>query len=239
MEKFLISPPFGNVFTLKGATSIKGTYTANPRGSNFKKVFRLLKTTRPIRGGWVNRVGLQNNGIGSVKHFRKDKIYSIAALDVDDWDIFFEKIPKEIAIEINLSCPNISEHMEISGAQVEKFIRKYPLVVFKISPTKSFAKEVERLISLGVRYFHLFNTLPIDRGGESGVRLKQFALENIPKLKERFPEIKIIGGGGIYSNDDVILYKKAGCDYFSIASIFFDPIKFLKLRSFIKNNSMH
>lgn len=239
MERFLISPPFGNVFTIKGATSIKGTYTANPRGSNFTKVFRLLKTTRPIRGGWVNKVGLQNNGIGSVKHFRKDKIYSIAALDVGDWDIFFEKIPKEIAVEINLSCPNISKHMEISDAQVEKFLQKYSLVIFKISPTESFMKEAERLATFGAKYFHLFNTLPTDKGGESGVRLKQFALKNIPKLKDRFPEINIIGGGGIYSKDDVGLYKRAGCDYFSIASIFFDPIKFVKLHSFIRNKSIH
>lgn len=41
-------------------------------------------------------------------------------------------------------------------------------------------------------------------------------------------DITIIGGGGITSNEDIVLYKKFGADHISISTLCFNPYQFLK-----------
>ncbi len=228
MKNIIISPPFGNIISHKKCTSICGTFTLHKRGSNWTKIYKGLKTTKPIKGGWVNKVGLQNTGISSVKKFHPEKIYSITALQYKDWDKLFEIIPFNTKLELNLSCPNIDSFIELKNSQIQKYISKYPLVIFKLSPIKNVSDQIDRLVSFGAQYLHLSNTIPTARGGESGERLKQLSLKIIRKTHRKYPHVRIIGGGGIYSIEDINLYKSAGANYFSIASIWFNPLKALK-----------
>ena len=232
MKQFLISPPFGNIISHPKCTSVVGTFTLNPRGSNWTKLYRLIKTTRPVESGWVNNVGLQNPGIYSVRNYQLDKLYSIAALDSNEWDGLYDAIPETASLEINLSCPNVGDHPEIIDEQVKKFLQKYKLVIFKLSPTSQAENVTQRLISLGAQYFHLFNTISMERGGESGDRLKEFGLQTIKKVRVQYPDIKIIAGGGIYSVEDIESYKNVGANYFSLASVFLNPIQ---VRQLLKN----
>ncbi len=225
MKDILISPPFGNYISHKKCTSICGTFTYHERGSYLSKIYRILKTVRPIRGGWVNCIGLQNPGIHSIKKFDPKKVYSIAAIEQEEWDKMFNFIPKTAQLEINMSCPNMGNNVDMTDDQVIKYMSKYSLIIFKLSPVESVFREIDKLYELGVTHFHIFNTIPTTKGGESGDRLKKYSLETIPKICNKYPQIKIVGGGGIYSKEDIELYKKAGADYFSIASIFFSPIK--------------
>src|SRR3989338_10749065 len=105
MKSFLISAPFGNYITHKKCTSVCGTYTLHKRGTWIKRLYRAIKTIRPIKNGWVNNMGLQNPGINSIKKFDPEKIYSITAIEGEEWDGLINLIPKEIAVELNLSCP--------------------------------------------------------------------------------------------------------------------------------------
>ena len=206
-----------------------GTFTLKPRGSNWTKLYRLLKTTRPVESGWVNNVGFQNPGITSVKKFDSEKLYSIAAMEHSDWDQLLNIIPAHAMVEINTSCPNIDDHPEIPDDQVRKYLEKHPLVVFKLPPKQETVKEVEKLSSLGAIHFHLCNTMPTERGGESGKRLQELSLDLIRETKKIHPHIKIIGGGGIYEPKDIDLYRAAGADFFSLASVFLNPLKAQKL----------
>ena len=84
----------------------------------------------------------------------------------------------------------------------------------------------------GVRYFHLFNSFPTKRGGVSGKLIQNLYLKLIKKAKDKFENsIKIIGGGGIQSIEDLQIYQQQGADHFSIATLFLHP---LKLNKFLK-----
>lgn len=225
MKDFLISPPFGNFISHSKCTSVIGTYTLHQRGGWLKKLYRALLTIRPAKGGWVNNIGLQNPGIKSVKKFNPSKIYSITAIETKEWDELFKYIPENTLIELNLSCPNIKQKTIIEDEQIRNCLNKFPNAIFKLSPTEEIYNQIDKLISRGAQYIHIANTLPTSRGGESGIRLKEFSLNAIRKTREKYPNIKIIGGGGIYSQKDLDLYKKAGANYFSLASIWFNPIR--------------
>lgn len=229
MKSFLISAPFGNYITHSKCTSVCGTYTLYKRGSWIKRLYRAVTTIRPTKNGWVNKIGLQNSGIRSVKTFDPQKIYSITAIQPEEWDGLINLIPKEIGVELNLSCPNIEQKPDISDQQITSYLNKFPVVIFKLSPTNEIYNQADRLVNLGAHYIHIANTLPTNEGGESGERLKDFSLKTIKNIRGKCPNIKIIGGGGIYSAKDVELYKNAGADYFSLATIWFKPWKAVKL----------
>lgn len=229
MKNFVISAPFGNYITNSKCTSVCGTYTLHKRGSWVKRFYRAITTIRPIKNGWINKIGLQNPGIRSVKIFNPEKIYSITAIQSEEWDELISYIPKEITVELNLSCPNIEQKTDINDHQAIAYINKFQIAIFKLSPTKEIYSQVDRLVNLGARYIHIANTLSTPKGGESGERLKVFSLEAIKNIRGRYPNIKIIGGGGIYSKQDIALYKKAGADYFSLATIWFKPWKAVQL----------
>lgn len=229
MKNFLISPPFGNFITHSKCTSVVGTYTLHRKGGWLKKFCRALLTIRPTKGGWVNNIGLQNPGIKSIKKFDLSKIYSIAAIETKEWDDLFNYIPKDTLIELNLSCPNVKQRTDVEDEQIINCLNKFPNTIFKLSPTAEIQNQIDWLVNFGAQYFHIANTLPTPRGGESGMRLKEFSLNAIKQVRMEYPNIKIIGGGGIYTAEDVELYKNAGADYFSLASIWFNPIKALQL----------
>jgi dihydroorotate dehydrogenase len=223
VKEFIISPPFGHFIQNSKCTRVLGTYTLEKRGGWPKKILRFLATARPIKDGWVNNIGLQNSGIKSVRKFEEDAIYSIAALKSSDWDELIGCLPSHMTVELNLSCPNVEEEPGISDVQAKAYLAKFPDVIFKLSPTEGLEEEADRLIALGAKCLHLCNTLPSGRGGESGGRLKKFSLSVIPKIRAKYPNVRIIGGGGIYSKEDIKLYREAGADHFSLATVWMKP----------------
>ncbi len=206
-----------------------GTYTLNKRGGWIKKIYRVILTVRPINNGWINNIGLQNPGIKSIKKFYSNKIYSIASIEIEDWYELIEYIPKEAKLELNLSCPNVHQKTVITDDQIKSYISKYNFIIFKLSPTNEIYTEIDKLVNLGAKYIHIANTLPVEKGGESGERLKFFSLKTIINVRKKYPNLKIIGGGGIYLKEDIESYKKAGANHFSIASVWFSPLRAIRL----------
>lgn len=226
LNPVVISPPFGNFLSVNGATSIAGSYTVEPRPGAF---MRALKTVRPIKNGWVNRMGLRNPGIYNVK-FDIDKIYSIVALNEGDYDVFLDVIPDTSIVEINLSCPNI--HSRPMLGDFQQYVNTFPVTIVKLPPpcVDHAYRWAQRCYKMGVRFFHVCNTIPTADGGESGARLRIQSLKMISWMRTFMPDdVRIIAGGGIYEPHHIDVYKDAGADLFSISTACFRPWRIHKL----------
>lgn len=226
-KRIIISPPFGNHLNFDWATSVSGTFTLEKRSGLIKQT---IKTIRPIKNGWVNRIGFRNKGLRNVRTFDNDRIYSCSDISHhSDWEEMLDILPDSAMVEINLGCPNV-RRPHITNNILLECVNKFSFVSVKIPPTKEALRYIGFARSNGVRTVHLCNTIPTERGGESGKRLKELTLPLIEETKKQFPDLTIIGGGGIYGPQDVIDYHNAGADYFSLATIFFTPWKVKKVK---------
>lgn len=240
VKRVIISPPFGRYIERPWATSVKGSYTFDRRNGLIRQA---LKTIRPTRNGWINKIGLRNKGIFCVYPWRDDVIYSFAAYQeseelarIYNYISRCSFVPDNINVEINVSCPNI--HGEsVKFEHVKPFIDRYEWVSVKLPPTDEAYYWLDKLNGSGV-VAHLSNTIPTPKGGLSG---HSIGVRNIPLIKyaKENTDLKVIAGGGVYSANDVDEYLNLGADYISLATVFFSPwrvpgvLRSLKRRGFI------
>lgn len=236
LRPLVISAPFGNYIQPQGATATLGTFTLFRRPG---RVWRILKTVRyrPKLKAWVNKIGLRNPGIDWLTNKVtagntdvSDKLVSIHGFDADQWYALLDKLAaiKPMAMELNMSCPNIGE----IDWPAELFTRavglrgadKLPGVVVKLPPVNYHAM-FEQAVDAGVRVFHCCNTLPVPEGGMSGRPLQPVALDCIRDLRSqpRGDELTIIGGGGIYQVSDIDLFLDAGADHVALGTKTMNP----------------
>ena len=105
-----ISAPFGNYLTHKNATSVIGTFTLNKRSGLLMQMIKTLRYSFKD-GCWYNALGLRNPGIlDGIGKYKPNNILSIAAIDEGDWHELEHLIPKDIKLELNISCPNIEHY---------------------------------------------------------------------------------------------------------------------------------
>ena len=219
-----ISPPFGNYIDLPKSISIKGSFTLNERKGKWSQIF---KTLRYLPGlGWVNKIGLRNPGIDyAIKNYEKGDIVSIAIMNKSEIKPLLKKIPDDMDIELNVSCPNTDKHMISDG--LKPFLNsKRNWCIVKLSPLEK-CITIQNLYDDGFRQFHASNTLPTERGGLSGKMIKPHTISTIKYIKNTWNDTVIIAGGGIRTMKDVEEYRKAGADHFSVSSLCFNPIAFL------------
>jgi dihydroorotate dehydrogenase len=219
---FFIAAPFGNYIYLKDFVSVYGSFTLYPRPGRLRQV---IKTIRYKHGAWHNKLGLRNPGISSqYGKFRDDAIYSLATIDPGDFKSMWRIVPSNISVELNISCPNV-DHCSFDLNDLALYLGgKRRWCIVKLSPLTE-DHLIDTLIDMGFRHFHCCNTL----NGESGHILKFYNTYLIKYIKEKCPDSFVIGGGGIYSIDDVKFYRDLGADGFSLATIFFNPLNFFKL----------
>lgn len=193
-----------------------------------------MTTLKRVRGGWLNRVGLRNGGVKSIPN--SPDIISISSLEEGDWDILLEELDKRenvIGVELNISCPNAivkSATREV----IEKSKLYFPITIVKV-PHNADTSFVFSLIEIGASILHISNTKRTDQGSLSGIDLIDSNLDMIREIKKFYPEVKIIGGGGIYNLETLLRYKEAGADYFSLSTLLINPFKTYRLiRDFYK-----
>lgn len=228
MSTCFISPPFGNYINRDDCLSVKGTYTWERRRGLIPQT---IKTLRPIEGGWRNSIGFRNKGFSNIKSYDEACVYSIAALD-SNWEPFIHWIPKHIKLELNLGCPNVNNYT-ITDKEISAFTDKFPLLSVKLSPDTDMPT-ILNLYDLGVKTFHLSNTLPTDKGGVSGDRLREVNLRQVQRVARLRPHIGIIAGGGIYEPHHVDFYYNCGATAFSLSTAWFKPWKIERLIKKIK-----
>lgn len=223
-----ISPPFGNYIQTNNTVSIKGSFTLEPRSGLFMQIMKTLRYSFE-QNGWVNKIGLRNKGIDwAINDFKKDSscIYSIALFNEKEIDKIVEKIPENMNIEINVSCPNVEKSVVNDG--LYKFLnKKRQWCVIKLSP-KTPTTLIDSYYKQGFRQFHCCNTVPISQGGLSGKSIQPYSFKMISYIKNKYPNTEVIGGGGIQNSQDIINYKNVGCNHFSISTLLFHPFKFMK-----------
>jgi dihydroorotate dehydrogenase len=232
-----ISPPFGNYINLPNTISIRGSFTLEPREGLLKQIILTFRYSF-IHEGWINKIGLRNRGLDYAlkKYNNKNYIISIAILKNEEIPIILKKIPEELNIELNISCPNIDKKLIDNNISV--FINnKRKWMILKLSPLSSI-ELVDKYYKLGFRQFHISNTLPIgNKGGLSGCKLMKFNENLIKSINSKYKDCEIIGGGGIRCIDDVYKYKSWGAMHFSVSTLILNPIKFIKFyRTFINLN---
>mgnify|MGYP000855579401 FL=1 len=229
-----VSAPFGNYIKPIGCIPVTGTYTLHPRGNRVWSAIKSLRYNTKHKG-WMNNMGLPNPGVkvGLERHINGE-VLSIAEIERNDFKKLYREIPEGINVELNLSCPNIRnlpwDSTEIFARNSEK--RKW--CICKVSPTVT-PEDLEFLITkLGFTQIHASNTLPIQGcGGLSGRTLIPYTLDIIRLIREEWPEVTIIAGGGVDSFGAVYEYLNEGADHVSLGSVCFNPFK---LRKILKNH---
>ena len=237
--KLFISPPFGNyqnilksLYNIPESTIyIKGSYTLTPRPGLWCQVFKTLRYSFAA-GGWVNKIGLRNPGIDYAisnnytnisLDERKNVITSIAILDAKEVPEFQKRIPNDMNLEINISCPNTEHNMIAEG--ISGFLNpSREWCIIKLSPITSFT-QIDKFYQEGFRQFHCSNTLPVANGGLSGASLRPYTTRLVSYISEKYSDCKIIAGGGIRSVNDMGKYEKIGATGFSVSTMFFNPWK--------------
>lgn len=226
------------------------TVTVEPRAGN--KPPRAVETS----AGLLNAIGLDNDGVDDfvekklpyLRTLGAPIFASIAAKRLEDCQIFAERLNEAegiAAIELNVSCPNVSGGVDYgtNPALCEKMtaeLRKHLKLPFavKLTPNATSVADVAKAAEAGgADFVSAINTcygLAIDWrkrrsrlgngcGGLSGPAIKPIALRCVWQIA-RAIKLPVIGIGGISSAEDVFDFLVAGASAVQIGSAnFFRP----------------
>ncbi|MDO5307922.1 MAG: dihydroorotate dehydrogenase [Planctomycetia bacterium] len=226
------------------------TVTVLPRPGN------VTPRTAEVTAGLLNSIGLDNDGIDDfcekkmpfLRSLERPIFVSIAAKQLEDCQILAEKLndlPGVTAVELNVSCPNVSGGVDYGAnpklcEQMTSALRRYLRLPFsvKLSPNVTDVAEIAKAAEAGgADMISAVNTcfgLAIDWrkrkpllgkgcGGFSGPAIKPIALRCVWQVAQAV-KIPIIGIGGIASVDDVMDYLVAGATAVQIGTAnFYKP----------------
>ena len=230
MNEIFIAAPFGNYIKPIGCIPVTGTFTLHARGNVLWSAAKSLRYSTKHKG-WMNNMGLPNPGVkvGLHKHIRGE-VLSIAEIERNDFKKLYNLIPSGMSVELNLSCPNVRNLPWDSAESFARTKEKRKWCICKVSPTVT-PEDLEFLITkLGFTQIHASNTLPLQGcGGLSGQTLIPYTLDIIRLIKEEWPEVTIIAGGGVDNFGAVYEYLNGGADLVSLGSVCFNPFKLKKI----------
>ena len=223
-----ISAPFGNYLHARNAKSVIGTYTLERRPGRFTQILKTLRYSFKDKA-WYNALGLRNPGVRSLTFpLKSNQVLSISAIEPNDWRSLYEIIPPEIPLELNMSCPNITQNWWFD---LNKFAERQPIV--KLSPIMTM-EQIKDLYSMGFSRFHSCNTLPtLNKGARSGAILRPHVIKQIEYIKGLNSTNYCIAGGGIQHMEDISYYKMYGANAFSLGTVCFNPFKYRRLVSHV------
>jgi len=157
-----------------------------------------------------------------------DKILSIHGFSESDWWVLIEKAAaiRPLAIELNISCPNVGE-MSWPRDLFSRAVAAGIPIVAKVPPVR-YEGVVGEALEAGVRLLHCCNTLPVPAGGMSGRPLMPIALRVVEEVRRTadgmgLKDLRIIGGGGVRSAADAVAYREAGADRVAVGTLVFGP----------------
>lgn len=237
---------------------IPKTITLSPRSGN-----RPPRTVE-VTAGLLNAIGLDNDGIDEflakklpwLRGVGAPIVVSFAAKKVEECDLFAEKFAAAegiAALEMNVSCPNVSGGVDFGTNPVlcEKIVSRMkrrctlPLCV-KLSPNVTSIADVARAAEAGgadmISAINTLYGLAVDwrrrvpriangYAGYSGPAVKPVALRCVSQIF-RAVKIPVIGIGGIESAGDVMEFLVAGASAVEVGTANFyrpdAPIRILE-----------
>ena len=234
---------------LVGAVCVKAT-TRNPRWGN--PPVRMVETA----SGVLNAIGLQNGGIENylsekapyLRQFSCPIIVNVPGESPDDFAYVAARLTEANAadaIELNISCPNVSHGLDFASdpaetARVVAAVRAatHLPIIAKLSPNVSDIRPVARAAEdAGADALSLINTvlgtaidarkrkfkLANQTGGLSGPAIKPIALLHVMRAAQTV-RIPIIGMGGIVTATDAVEFLLAGASAVAVGTAsFVDP----------------
>lgn len=228
-----------------GSISLKGT-TLEPRYGN------PLPRIAEAPAGLINAIGLQNPGVDKVISEELPKlstvyegkvIANVGGHSIEEYTKTCEKfnnVDKVVAIELNISCPNVSGGGMAFGVNPDvahnlvkevKKVSTKPIIV-KLSPNVTDIVEMAKAVeSAGADAISLINTLvgmridlksrrpiiSIGKGGYSGPGVYPVAVRMIYEVY-RAVNIPVIGMGGVQTAEQVIEMMLAGASLVMVGS---------------------
>ena len=232
------------------------TITAEPRIGNAP--WRTVE----VSGGLLNAIGLDNDGVETfldhhmpyLATIGSPIIVSVAGRTGDEFTVLAERVsqcPGVAAIELNLSCPNVSGGVDYgtdpnSCRKVVAAARERSRVpiLAKLTPNVTSIADVARgAADGGADAVCLINTvlaMAIDwrkrrpmlgnaMGGMSGPAIKPIALRCVHQVSSAV-KVPIIGIGGIATIDDAMQFLVAGASAFQLGTVnYYDPLASMKI----------
>ncbi|TWU19407.1 dihydroorotate dehydrogenase [Allorhodopirellula heiligendammensis] len=232
------------------------TITAEPRIGNAP--WRTVETS----AGLLNAIGLDNDGVEAfIEHhlpylatLAAPIVVSVAGRTVEDFTQLATRIGEcdgVAAIELNLSCPNVSGGVDF-GTNAESCQRvvasaraatKVPILA-KLTPNVTSISDIARgaadggadavcltntVLGMAVDWRKRRPILGNGMGGLSGPAIKPIALRCVHQVR-RAVQIPIIGIGGIASLDDVMQFLITGASAVQIGTAnYYDPTLSMRL----------
>ena len=188
-----------------------------------------------------------------------DVIVSIAGENVDEYGALARRLRGQSgikAIEVNISCPNVANRGQVfacnpvtARAAIEA-VRinlggEFPIIA-KLTPDVTDITEIaEEVISAGADGLALINTLlgmvinpktlkphlAGKTGGLSGPAIRPVAVRAIFQVKARFPNVPIVGMGGVAKGEDALELVAAGAHAVSVGTASFgNPLSAIEIR---------
>ena len=228
-----------------GSISLKGTTLEERYGNNLPRIAE-------CPSGLINSIGLQNPGVDKVvseELVKLDRVYSDQVIaNVGGHSVYeytetvkkFNNCDKVFAIELNISCPNVTGGGMAFGVEPKtaydlvkevKKVSTKPIIV-KLSPNVTNIVEMAKAVEdagadaismintlLGMR-FDLKTSKPIIanvKGGYSGPGIYPVALRMIYEVSQAV-SLPIIGMGGVTCAYDVIEMMYAGASLVMVGS---------------------
>lgn len=233
-----------------GGILLKGTTLYHREGNDYP---RMAET----HSGMLNAVGLQNKGVDyfcnniypKVKGYKTNVIVNVNGSSIEEYVELTKRInelEKIVAIELNISCPNVKQGGMAFGTicsmaeRVTREVRKVydKTLIVKLSPNVTDITEIAKaVVAGGADSISLVNTflgmaIDIERrvpmlstvtGGLSGPAIKPIALRMVWQVSKAV-NVPIIGLGGIMNSNDAIEFFLAGATAIQIGTAnFIDP----------------
>lgn len=232
-----------------GGVVVKGVADKPWKGNNAPRIAE-------VYGGMLNSVGLQNPGVDYfikedipfLRQYDTNIIVNVCGHSIDEYVNVVKALRGQDVdmLELNISCPNVSEGGMAFGTDcnmiervvsaVKKEVDK-PLIV-KLSPNVTDITETARAaVAGGADALSLINTLTgmkidiyrrkpvLDRkvGGMSGPAVKPVAVRMVYQVCKAV-DVPVIGLGGISTGEDAIEFIMAGATGVAVGTAnFFNP----------------
>lgn len=261
---------FGEFIDLSrlGAVTVKGVAAESWKGNNSPRIAE-------VYGGMLNSVGLQNpgaryfidNDIPFLRSFDTKIIVNICGHSIEEYCRAAEIMDGADVdmLELNISCPNVSEGgiaFGVDAAMAERVVAAVkartskPLIV-KLSPNVTDITEIARAAEAGgADALSLINTLlgmriDINKrrpvlankvGGYSGPGVKPVAVRMVYQVHKAVG-LPIIGMGGIATGEDAIEFIMAGASAVAVGTAnFSNPFATVQvidgIEAFMRSNNI-